>query len=202
MPEIEVPANKRSRRTRAALLGATRSILEESGFDVLTMAAVAERAGVTRGAVYMHFDSVADLIGGLFDHVAEVEGLDESLALIWEAPDSVAGLEAWVNHLASYHPKVMAVDLALQRVEATDPAAAAHRARVSAAQLSNCTRVAEWLEEEGRLASGWDSVAAADLLYGLIATELFSRLLGDRGWSQPELVERLTRVLGSALVSS
>ncbi len=48
MSQIHDPANARSRRTRAALLASARSLLEEEGFEALTMAAVAERAGVTR----------------------------------------------------------------------------------------------------------------------------------------------------------
>ncbi|HSO53579.1 MAG TPA: TetR family transcriptional regulator, partial [Actinomycetes bacterium] len=42
---IDRPQNARSRRTRAALLAAARSLLEEQGAEALTMAAVAERAG-------------------------------------------------------------------------------------------------------------------------------------------------------------
>src|SRR5690242_17802927 len=51
----EPGTNVRGRRTRAALLAATREVLEEGGFEELTMTAVAERAGVTRRAIYLHF---------------------------------------------------------------------------------------------------------------------------------------------------
>src|SRR5688572_23279920 len=55
MSPIETPANSRSRRTRSALLSAARDLLEEGGAEALTMSSVAERAGVTRRAVYLHF---------------------------------------------------------------------------------------------------------------------------------------------------
>src|ERR687898_305678 len=51
---IEHPTNARSRRTRAALLTATRSILEQEGFEALAMSAVAERAAVTRAVERVH----------------------------------------------------------------------------------------------------------------------------------------------------
>ena len=70
MRTITEPTNARSRRTRTALLASTRAILEEQGFEALTMTAVADRAGVTRRAVYMHFASRAELLGALFDYVA------------------------------------------------------------------------------------------------------------------------------------
>ncbi len=92
---ISEPTNARSRRTRAALLAAAHTILEEQGFEALTMSAVADRAGVTRRAVYMHFTARAELVGALFDHVAAVEGLAESLRGVWEAPDAVSALDQW-----------------------------------------------------------------------------------------------------------
>ncbi|MDP9022774.1 MAG: TetR/AcrR family transcriptional regulator [Actinomycetota bacterium] len=200
MPEIGQPANERSRRTRQAVLSATRSILEDDGFEALTMGAVARRAGVSRRGVYLHFDSVAALIAGLFDHVAETEGLAESVDAVWRAPDAIAGLDAWAGHLASYHPRVMAVDRALQRIEQTDEAAAAHRTRVCNEQTSNCHRLARWLAADGGLADGWDVASATDLLYGLISSDMIGRLLDDRGWSQQRLADRLSLLLRSSLV--
>lgn len=199
MAEIDIPSNERSRRTRQALLDAARAILEEEGFDALTMAAVALRAGVSRRAVYLHFDSVAALIGGLFQHVADVEGLESSVAALWQVPDPVSALEAWVRHLADYHPRVMTVDQALARVESSDEAAAAHRARVNAAQMENCERVARWLADEGSLADGWDATSAADLMYGLVSSELMTRLLRQRGWSREQLGDRLGAILRAGL---
>lgn len=200
MPEIERPANERSRRTRRAVLAAARAIIEEDGFAALTMGAVAARAAISRRGVYMHFDSAAALVAELFDHIAETEDLAGSVAKVWQAPDAVAGLDAWIGHLVDYHPRVMAVDRALQRVEGGDPAAAAHRARVNAAQRANCDRVARWLADEGRLADGWSVATASDLLYGFISSEMFQRWMRDCGWSTTELRDRLALVLRSALV--
>src|SRR5262249_48073780 len=63
------PANARSRRTKTALLDAARAVIEAAGFGALTMARVAEQAGVTRRAAYLHFPSRTDLVTALFDHV-------------------------------------------------------------------------------------------------------------------------------------
>lgn len=198
---IDEPGNARSRRTRTALLDATREILEERGFDALTMGDVADRAGVTRRAVYLHFSSVSALVAALFDHVAETEGLPASVQRVFDAPDAVRALEAWARHLAEYHPRVMAVDQAVQRVERVNADAAAHRARVSAAQADTCRHVATRLHDEGRLAAGWTVDTATDALYGLIATELFIRLIDHRGWTQEQLADGLARLLRSTLVA-
>jgi len=68
--KITEPENARSRRTRAALLAATRQLIEEAGFEAATMAAVADRAGVSRRAVYLHFGSRPELMTALFDYVS------------------------------------------------------------------------------------------------------------------------------------
>src|SRR5260221_1969447 len=109
-------ANVRSQRTRAALLSAARAMLEEGGFDLLTMAAIAERAGVSRRAVYLHFASRAELVGALFAFVAETEGLEASLRRVREAPDAVSALAEWARHEATYHGRILAVARALEHV--------------------------------------------------------------------------------------
>lgn len=200
MPDIAAPANARSRRTRQALLDATRAILEDQGFDALTVSAIAERAGVTRRAVYLHFDSIAAVIANLFDHIADAEGLRTSMERVWTAPDAVAALDAWAQHLATYHPRVMPVDRAVSRVEAVNADAAAHRAHVSSKQDETCQRLARWLADEDLLADAWTVETAADLLYGLIATDLIDRLLNHRGWSGEQLADGLSALLRSTLV--
>jgi AcrR family transcriptional regulator len=199
---ISEPSNARSRRTRAALLSAARAILEDQGFEALTMTAVADRAGVTRRAVYMHFGSRTELVGALFDHVAEAEGLEASLGTVWEAPDAVSALDRWAEHLARYHPRLLAVDRALQRVWRHDPDAAAHRKRVVAEQLANCRRLARGLEAEGRLAPGWTADSARDMLFALISSDLVEALIADRRWSRRRLADHLALLFRSTFVAS
>src|SRR5215467_16133458 len=102
---IERPQNARSRRTGAALLQATRDLIDEQGFEALTMAAVAERAGVSRRAVYLHFSTRAELVTALFGRLGETEGIGASLQRVWDSPDAAAALAEWGRHLARTHPK-------------------------------------------------------------------------------------------------
>jgi AcrR family transcriptional regulator len=199
---ISEPTNARSRRTRAALLAAARAILEDEGFEALTMTAVADRAGVTRRSVYMHFPTRGALVGEMFDYVAGVEGLAESLAKVWASPDAVTALDAWAGHLARYHPRLLAVDRAVQRTWRADPDAAAHRAKVVAAKLSNCRRLARWLADEGRLADTWTTESAADMLFALIASDVIEALIVDRRWSRRRLAEHLAILFRAAFVAS
>jgi AcrR family transcriptional regulator len=180
---IEEPRNARSRRTRSALLAATRALLEERGTESLTMAAVAERAGVSRRAVYLHFASRTELLTELFGYVSEQEGLTASLQPVWQAPDAAAALAEWAAHLARFHPRVLAVARAIQRVRRVDPDAAKHWELIAADQQAYCHRLATWVAREQRLAPPWTVQTAADMLWALMSYELLEELLVDRGWS-------------------
>src|SRR5215468_8740598 len=101
--------NARSRRTRLALLAAALTLVEQEGVTAVTMASVAEHAGVTRRTVYLHFSTRAELITALYEFVNESAELSASLKSVWLAPDAEAGLDAWAHHLARFHTELIPV---------------------------------------------------------------------------------------------
>jgi AcrR family transcriptional regulator len=64
------PQQDRSRATRQRLLEAAIECLAEFGWTGSTVAVVAERAGVTRGALQHHFPTREDLFTAAIEHVA------------------------------------------------------------------------------------------------------------------------------------
>lgn len=201
MPTRGEPENARSRRTRAALLRATRTILEEEGFEALTMSAVAERAGVTRRSVYLHFASTSELIDALFEYVAEEEDLAGSLQKVWAAPEPAAALHAWALHLAHYHPRVIAVDRAVHRVRRHDAAAATHYRHVQDAKRDNCARIIRWLHDEGRLARPWTVQSATDMMNALATSDVIETLIIENKWSQRKFAQHFATLLESTFVA-
>lgn len=57
--------------THAVLMEATRGTLAAAGYEGLTMRAVADRAGKSRGLLHYHFESKDDLVRSLLDHLLE-----------------------------------------------------------------------------------------------------------------------------------
>jgi AcrR family transcriptional regulator len=145
--------------------------------------------------VYLHFGSRAGLVDALFQHLAEREKLDESTRPVWEAPDAATALEEWARHLANYHPRLIAVTRAVERVQRVDADAARHRQRVVRGQIAGCRRLATWLDEEGRLAPPWTVDTATDMLWALISTDMIEGLLVERNWSRRRLTEHLAVLL-------
>lgn len=200
MDRIE-PQNQRSRRTRAAILDATWDLLEELGAAQTSMAAVAARAGVTRRALYLHFASRAELLLALHAHVDERLDLAESVRPIYEAPDSVAALEAFAAHIAGYHLKVQRLDLAVARASDEDPDLAPLVEQATQMWHDGCLEVTTRLAREGRLAEPWTPDTAADLLWSFMFPETLARLTTERAWSADRVRELLTVVLRRSLVA-
>lgn len=201
MTEIDEPRNARSRRTRAALLDAALEVLQRDGFEALTMASVGTQAGVSRRGVYLHFRSRADIVRGLFAHVADAVELDASLRPVREADDPVEALTAWAHHLARYHPRVLPVDRAIERVRDRDPDAAAHYATVRAAQRETCDRLATGLADAGLLAAPWTVETAADMLQAQISSQVIGTLLDECGWSGDRLADHLAAMYRATFVA-
>ena len=191
MKAIAKPQNARSRRTAEALLAAARAIIEEDGFDSLTMAAVAERAGVSRRAVYLHFDSRAELLAALLLHLGEAEELGTSLQRVWDSPDSLSALDEWARHLARAHPRILLIARAVDQVRRTDPHVAQLRAEIMGRWRMGCERLMAWLDAEGHLAPPWTVGTAGDMLWALMSWDVLEGLLVERGWSREQYAEHM-----------
>ena len=70
------PQQDRSRVTRQRLLEAAVTCLAELGYPASTVAVVAERAGVSRGAAQHHFPTREALFTAALEHVTQVRGED------------------------------------------------------------------------------------------------------------------------------
>lgn len=66
---------ERAIRTRRACLVAAAEIFNEYGYEAATIAAIIERANLTRGALYFHFTSKEELARGVLDEAVTLEGV-------------------------------------------------------------------------------------------------------------------------------
>jgi AcrR family transcriptional regulator len=84
------PQQDRSRATRARLLEAAITSLAELGWTASTVAVVAERAGVSRGAAQHHFPTREALFTAALEHVTHerAANLKDELAELPGSPDT------------------------------------------------------------------------------------------------------------------
>ncbi|MFJ3954487.1 TetR/AcrR family transcriptional regulator [Streptomyces sp. Je 1-4] len=115
------PQQERSRATRLKLLEAAVSCLAERGWSGSTVAVVAERAGVSRGAAQHHFRTREDLFTAAVEHVAEkrqgaVKAVAHNLppagsvARTWVIVEELVGLYTGPLFRAALHLWVAASD--------------------------------------------------------------------------------------------
>jgi AcrR family transcriptional regulator len=91
---------ERSEATQATLVGTARRLFTERGYAGVGTEEIAREAGVTRGALYHHFDGKAGLFQAVFEQLEEQLArrlADEALSRSdpWEA--MVAGLEMFLD---------------------------------------------------------------------------------------------------------
>ena len=98
---LREPRQDRSRATRRRLLEAAIECLAELGWSGSTVAVVAERAGVSRGAAQHHFPTREDLVTSAVEHVAaeRLARLREHAADLPTGPGRIQAVIDMVEHM-------------------------------------------------------------------------------------------------------
>lgn len=188
-------------QTRERILEAARELLEAKPGAKISMADVAERAGVSRQALYLHFADRTDLL-------VEVSRVADSTARtptrqrrIDDAPTARDALREAIALQAFLKPRLKGVATALDVLRRTDPAADAAWKEREHARLERCQQVVQRLEDDGQLAPGWDVRTAAQCLWAITSQRVWDDLAIDQRWSSAQYRERLTALLEAALLS-
>lgn len=191
MDRIEEPKNRRSRRTRSALLDAAWQLIEERGPGAVTIEEVAHTAGVSRRSFYLHFSSRIELLACLREHMDEALDIASSIEPMRRANDAGELIQAWARHVAEYHARIRPIVQAIDRARPTDEAAAVVYEGAMEEWHRGCRRIAERLAAEDRLAAPWTVETAADLLWALMSVDLLEDLVEERGWTTGRYAEML-----------
>jgi AcrR family transcriptional regulator len=186
--------------TRRRILQATWELLEQQGAGV-KLVDVADRAGVSRQAVYLHFGDRSGLLVALADFIDVSLGAVQLRAHVYGAATGVESLERWIETMSWYTAKI---DRASQVVESgkdqDEALAAAWRDRMGRRQ-ARLRLIVERIAAEGRLAEGWSVEAAADLLYVVTMPGPWRELTRELGWTAEQYTQYLTRLVRSAFLT-
>lgn len=186
--------------TRQRILEAARSLLEERPGANLSMGEVANRAGLSRQALYLHFIDRSALF-------LEVSRLADSMnrtparqRRIDEAPTARDALREAIALQAWLKPRLRGVATAIDVLRRSDPAADVAWKEREHARLERCTQVVRRLHDEGELAPGWDVATAARCLWAVTSQRVWDDLVMDQGWSTAQYRKHLTALLEAALI--
>jgi AcrR family transcriptional regulator len=119
---VREPQQERSRTTRRRLIEAALDSFAERGWHGVTVAGIAERAGVSRGAAQHHFPAREDLVVAAVDLLGEAQ-IDELRAQAAGLPSGTSRIEHVVEMVLNlYTGPLFRAALQLWSVAATDDA--------------------------------------------------------------------------------
>ncbi|MCG8469867.1 MAG: TetR/AcrR family transcriptional regulator [Gemmatimonadetes bacterium] len=93
--KTETPARRRTRDpegTRERLIQCAFEEIHEHGYNGASLERILASSGVTKGALYHHFGSKADLAHAVIDHVIRPFAVDRWLAPLRESEDPISAL--------------------------------------------------------------------------------------------------------------
>jgi AcrR family transcriptional regulator len=185
--------------TRRRILQAAWELLEQQDAGV-KLVDVADRAGVSRQAVYLHFGDRSGLLVALVDFIDVSLGAVQLRAHIHGGATGVESLQRWIETMSWYTAKIDRVTQVLESSQYQDEAlAAAWRNRMGRRQ-QHIRSIVERIAAEGQLAKGWSVNAAVDLIYVITMPGAWRELTRELGWTAEQYSQHLTRLIQAALL--
>ena len=181
-------------QTRTRILDATVRMLKEHGGRGVRMGDIAEAAGISRQAVYLHFASRAELLVAATRYLDEILDVDRRLAPSREATSGAERLALYIDCWGHYIPEIYAVAKALLLAQDTDEAAAAAWNDRMLAMRDGCRAAIERLHSDGNLAPEWTPKRATDALWTMLLVPNWENLTGECGWSTRQYVRWMQTV--------
>lgn len=186
--------------TRERVLRAAWELIEERGARV-RLSDVAQRAGVSRQTVYLHFGDRSGLLLALVEFIDESLGLEEMVAHIFDAPSGEEMLERTIDLYVSMAPRIDRVAEVLEATREADKAvAAAWQNRMDNRQRIH-RMIIERISDEGRLAEAWTAEAATDLSYAVTLPRVWRELTRELGWSPDDYRRHITALFQRSLLN-
>ncbi len=186
--------------TRTRILAATWQLMVERRGQGVRMRDIAEAAGISRQAVYLHFASRTDLLVATTHYGDEIRGLDERVKPWQAATTGLESLEAFVEFWGNYLPEIYGIAKALLLTRETDAAAAAAWNDRMDAVRDGCRQTVEALQRDGILAPEWSREEAIDVFRTLLSVESWEHLTFACGWTTEQYVSRMQSLLKRTFV--
>lgn len=197
-PRATSPSESDAAGTRERLILAGLAVLERG--EPFSLGEIAREAGVSRQALYLHFDNRAELSVAVAQRVDALFGLEEALAPVREATDGASLLRAHARFVAKYNERIHAVVRMADALRQTDPEMAVPWNERLAHRRAGMRAIAQQLADWGELCDEWTVETAGDWLCALASVKLYEELVIDLRWSKDRFARSLEAQLVRALL--
>ena len=187
--------------TRTRILKTTWELLEASAGKEVRMIDIARAAGISRQAVYLHFENRTDLLIATTRYIDEVKGIDDRLASSRTAANGIDRLIAFIDAWGNYIPEIYGVARVLIAARDHDPdAAIAWHDRMQAVR-GGCAAAIDALKKDDALSAKLSDRTATDILWTQLSIGNWELLVQQCGWSQEQYVNHLKKQANLLLIA-
>ena len=191
--------SSKEKDTRTRILQTTWELLESNPGHSLKMSEIATASGVSRQALYLHFDSRTELLIATTQYVDEVKGLDQRLQKLQLAKSGEEMLLTSIQIWGNYIPEIYSVSKALMVSKENDEAAAAAWKDIMGCLHDVCEQVIQTLDKENKLTPNLSQQSATDFFWTMISIQNWEQLTLECGWNQQQYISNVTAALTAAL---
>jgi AcrR family transcriptional regulator len=194
-----------ARARRLAVVLAARDLFERDGFRLTTIAAVAERAGVSAISIYESFGTKAALAKAVFDIV--LAGDDEPVPIaeraampaIRDEPDVRRKIAMFVEGLAERQARSAKVQILIRDGRHVDDSLEPIWAKLNEEGLVGMAMLGRQFLDSGQIRPGIALDEVRDVLWNYLAIDAYERLVLIQGWSPERYAAWLTHAIISAI---
>jgi AcrR family transcriptional regulator len=179
-------------RTRQRILDAARALFIEQGYAAMTMQAVADTAGVALDTVYATVGK-KPLLARLLVETA-ISNTDHEVPAeqrayvqrVRAAPSAREKLEIYAVATTEIQARLAPLVRALEAASTAHPDLGAMWCEIAERRAQNMKKLAAELMRTGEVRAGLAADRIADTLWVGGSPQLFTLLVGERGWSERE----------------
>jgi AcrR family transcriptional regulator len=200
-PQQPVVRQARTRRTRAAVVEAARTLFVERGYAATTIDAISDLSDTPQPTVYRLFSSKLGILKAVLD--VSIGGDDEAVAMadrprvraLLSDRDPRNQLSGFAELLRDVMARTGPVHRILADAARSDEGAATLLAEIAQQRQEGQRRIARSLARSNALRPGLRERDAADLVYALASPEVYGLLVIDRGWTGERYEQWLRSIL-------
>ena len=167
--------------------------MEDSRGQGVRMSDIAKVAGISRQALYLHFDDRSNLLIATTQYMDEKLGIEDQLKSSREASSGKLRMLEFIYVMGNHFPNIQGVARALLAIKDTDEAASAAWDERMGAIREGCEAAITMLEAEGNLVKGLSRQVATDLLWVLLSFQNWDQLTNQCGWSAEEYITHIQK---------
>jgi AcrR family transcriptional regulator len=187
--------------TRRRIVEATGRLLQNEGYDGMTIEAIAQRAEVSAQSVYAIFGSKTGILTELLDQSTFGNEYEEAVRQALSAKDPESRLRLAARIARQIHePLSSAFDL-LRGAGVVAPELAKLEQQRESLRYERQERMIISLRDAGRLPKGLSYATARDIFWMLTGRDVYRMLVGERRWSPQKYEDWLADTLARSLLS-